>query len=74
MDRLCPWVEDSGCVATSELGLQTQADPMALSLQIPVSVPFPHHAVLPASSHVLTPLPWDLWCATLTSHYLIFGR
>lgn len=39
MDRLCPWVEDSGYVVTSELGLQTQADPMALSLQIPVSVP-----------------------------------
>ena len=38
---------------------------MALSLQIPMSVPhaLPHHVVRPVSSHVLTPVPWDLWCS-----------
>lgn len=56
VDSLCPWVEDSGYVATSELGEQTQLDRIAPSLQIPVSVPhaLPYHVTLPARSHVLT--------------------
>lgn len=61
---------------TSELGEQTQPDPMALSLQIPMSVPhaFPHHVALclPAPMF-LSHSHGTFGAPTHTSHCLIFG-